>query len=167
MRAIRVDILTRGLQRLGDSLIRQISHRDSGFTLIELVIVLAVLGALSAVAIPQLTGIEDEAELRAVATTASSEINNAFARDLTAGVAGEPSGGTGVDWSGGGNSCRSVSIWGEKTPDLNAGLLFDSLVGFKIVVNSQTAPSNSVPITIPTYVSGVVGSSQDCYVVRE
>ena len=39
-------------------------RKERGFTLIDLVIVLAVLGVLAAIGIPQLTGLQDQAELQ-------------------------------------------------------------------------------------------------------
>ncbi|GEM_PF-2455623 len=140
-------------------------QRHRGFTLIELVVVLAVLGALSAVAIPRLTGLGDEAQLEAVAARASSEINNVFARDLAAGSDGGSLAGSPVDWSPGGNACQSVNNYGN---DENAAeVIFESLIGFWIWPGPK-APSlqsgySYQEITVPNYQDGEVGS-RTCYI---
>ena len=125
------------------------SQKQYGFTLIELVIVLAVLGALSAIAIPQLTGLEDEAELQAVAASASSEINNAFARDLAAGEAGDTFGGTTVDW-------RSTKICSNINAKADLDQRFTILAPF--TVDEDVSGERVIEMTVPTYDSGEIGS---------
>ena len=61
---------------------------DTGFTLIELVIVLAVLGALAAVAIPRIGNVANQATVNGTATAISSAINNVRAQGRLAENAG-------------------------------------------------------------------------------
>ena len=97
-------------------------RKERGFTLIELVIVLAVLGVLAAIGIPQLTGLQDQAELQGAATNAASEISNVFARDLAAGLNGTSGSISEVDWNGG---CEEINTANVDIPALEDFALAD------------------------------------------
>ncbi|MEX0430627.1 Tfp pilus assembly protein FimT/FimU [Spiribacter insolitus] len=120
-------------------------RKERGFTLIELVIVLAVLGVLAALAIPQLTGLQAEAELQSTAINISSEATEAFA---TAFVTDGSSG-----WDSIANACSTA-----------AGL---SSNGSSYTV-SETDDNDdpSVEITVPYDNSGVI-STATCYVYND
>lgn len=113
---------------------------QGGFTLIELVIVLAVLGALAAIAVPQLTGLQQEADLNGTATVVSSELGNAFASDLANGNV-DNNEGSGVNWVG-------------ETCIKNYSAASEALLESDYDILAEDAGDPGVEITVPFYNSG-------------
>lgn len=66
-------------------------HNDEGFTLVELMVVIAVLGIVAAIAIPRMTGVTDAFEVNADQETATLAARNVEVL-LMAGAIAEPTG---------------------------------------------------------------------------
>ena len=120
-------------------------RKERGFTLIELVIVLAVLGVLAAIGIPQLTGLQDQAELQGAATNAASEIGNLFAQDLAVDEL-DGSGDSGVNW-GADSVCNEAGL-------SDSGII--AALGSDFTISDG---SDGVEITVPTIEDGEIGQT--------
>ena len=122
-------------------------RKERGFTLIELVVVLAVLGVLIAIAVPQFTNFQTQAQLNAAAASLSSAASTDFASDFSNDDTGDWEQSTTSDICGA--LAGSSSILGDILPD-------------GIFVDSGTAGADEVEFSVP-----VIDTSDNNNVVSE
>lgn len=135
-------------------------QRSSGFTLIELVIVIVVLGILAAMAIPRFVSLQTEARIAVIDSlfnTTRSASNLVFAKSAVAGQSGAASGAVDIDGPGPLGNVTTRFGHPEATA-ANIALMFDSLSpryvfsgggpgNATLVINIDGIPSCSVSYT--------------------
>lgn len=109
-------------------------NRTSGFTLIELVVVIVILGILSASVAPKFMSLQSDARLSAIqglVASIKSSVNMSYSKAVIQGLEKQPKGKF-ICVSGGktadGNSCSNanekvVLSYGRPSADLNSGIL--------------------------------------------
>ena len=121
-------------------------NTQKGFTLIELMIVIAIIGILAAIAIPAYTDYTTRARVSEAITTASSMKATVSENIVSAG-------GTSIPTSG---NCAGVSLIGTSNATKNvASSACTDATG--VILVTTTAAAKSVPLTLtPTYTGDAV-----------
>lgn len=127
------------------------SKKQMGFTLIEIVMVLVLLGILSAVAVPKYFDLRDKAEEKAAAAIAAevqARVNGGFANALLNGVKGEGSATTSY-------ACTAAQT--EAVKEGKAAMSTDQTIG------TFTTNINSLSASAPTFELTLKGNADEAY----
>jgi MSHA pilin protein MshA len=132
-------------------------RRQSGFTLIELVIVIVVLGILAALAVPRFISLQREARIAVIDSlfnSVRSGSNIVYAKSAAIGESDNATDSVDIDGPGPGGSIDTVFGYPAATPAA-MNLLFDNLsprYGFTgaVVINIDGIATCSVTYNAPT-----------------
>lgn len=143
---------------------------QQGFTLIELVIVLVVLGVLAAFAVPQFVGLQDDADAAGAAANLSSLVTQAYSSTLATGgdlASVAVSATVSLDLSNGGSNAATECAALDATDVFAGAGIVDAGGGRDDEFLVDAADSGSeVAFTIPVEPNAGVPQSYICYVVK-
>jgi len=126
-------------------------RRQSGFTLIELVIVIVVLGILAALAVPRFISLQREARIAVVDslfTSVRSGANIVFAKSAAAGLAAGATSSVDIDGPSNPGGVINTHFGYPRAVQGDLTLLFDNLSTRYSFTGGGTTPGNTITMTL-------------------
>jgi len=126
-------------------------NKQNGFTLIELVIVIVLLGVLAAIAVPRFVNLEDDAQVAALKSTAAA-ITSAMNINYA---------GCAVNGHTPGADCVAIDSCGDAASVLNGGLGV-----YTVVADTAIAGANGTALTTCQVRRGTTGPTENFTAIK-